>query len=272
MKLNDSKYTGISGAGRALIRRLARLHRPFTVAEATATLKLPRRIASRLLAHWTRKEWLVRLRRGLYVVVPIDTDARTATVADPWVVIATAFAPCYIGGWTACEHWGFTEQLFRRIVVFTSRRVLPREGQIAGEPYLAKRIPQRLQFGTRRVWREQTPINVSDPHRTVVDILDAPELGGGIRHVAQVVSAYFLSEHRGDTEILSYATQLGNRTVFKRLGFLIERLGIQAPRTTEYCLRHLSEGYSRLDPKGPAQGRLLRRWKLLINVGIGPAE
>jgi predicted transcriptional regulator of viral defense system len=105
-----------------------------------------------------------------------------------------------------------------------------------------------------------------------VDVLDDPAIGGGIRHVAGVLSAYFRSEHRVEQQLIRYAEKLGNRTVFKRLGFLIERLGIEAPAAVAVCLKSLSSGYSRLDPSGPQKGKLLRRWRLLVNVQIRPPK
>ncbi len=258
--------------GRSRLRELARLHQVFSVAEAAEILKLPRRATARRLAHWNEQGWVSRLRRGLYVVVPIDADPSKSAVADPWVVLAKVFEPCYIGGWSACEHWGLTEQMFRAIIVITSRRVEPRRGELAGVPYIAKRVARKNLFGTARVWRDQTPVDVSDPHRTLVDILDAPALGGGGRHIAQVVAAYFRSEHRKDRQLLAYVRRLGNRSVYKRLGFLVEALDIQAANVVSQCMRNLSAGYSRLDPDGPMKGRLLRRWRLLVNVEVEPTQ
>jgi predicted transcriptional regulator of viral defense system len=273
VNLEDLHYTGgISAEGRGLLRRLARTGSIFSVGEAATILALSPRRTVRLLAHWCEKGWLARLRQGLYAVVPLESDPGTARVADPWVLLSRVFSPCYVGGWSACEHWELTEQLFRTIVIITTRRVSSKTGDLAGFPYLAKRIGPRRLFGTRRVWRGQTPVDVSDPHRTIVDVLDDPAIGGGIRHVAGVLSAYFRSEHRSEQQLIRYAEKLGNRTVFKRLGFLIERLGIEAPAAVAVCLKSLSSGYSRLDPSGPQKGKLLRRWRLLVNVQIRPPE
>src|ERR1700693_192739 len=246
MKVSDFRYTGISGPGRTLLRRLTRARKLFTVSEAAAITGLDRPVAGRLLAHWASKGWLARLRRGLYAPVPLDADPRAENVADAWAVLSRVFAPCYIGGWSACEHWGLTEQLFRTIVVVTARRVVAREGGLAGE--------------------------VSDKERTVVDVLDSPEIGGGMRHVASVVAVYFRSDDRKEQQLLDYGVRLGNRTVFKRLGFLIERLGIHAPQTVSFCLRNVSKGYSLLDPSGPRKGRLVRRWNLRLNVRVTDRE
>jgi len=270
MELDAQRYTaGISASNR---RQLEELHRAtrgiLTVAEAARILRIERTAAARLLAHWGAQGWIQRVRRGLYVLVPLGAAGRVGVVADPWILATRAFAPCYIGGWSACEHWDFTEQIFREVVVITSRPVRPRRGTIGGTAYLARVVASKHLFGTRRVWRDQTPVDVSDPSRTIVDVLDVPALGGGIRHVGEVVRAYFASEHRDDRQLVAYGRRLGNHTVFKRLGFLVERLGIEAADLLVECRSARSAGYTRLDPSGPARGRLLRRWGLRLNVEV----
>jgi len=109
MELNAQQYTasGISAANR---RRLEQLHRgskgPVTVREAAHILGIDATTTARLLAHWCSHGWIQRVRRGLYVLVPLGAAGRVGVVADPWIFIARAFAPCYIGGWSACEHLG----------------------------------------------------------------------------------------------------------------------------------------------------------------------
>jgi len=271
MKLETQRYTtsGISAANR---RRLEQLHRAtrgtVTVVEAAKILGLDSTTAARLLAHWSSQGWIQRARRGLYVLVPLGAAGRVGVVADPWILIARAFSPGYIGGWSACEHWDLTEQIFREVVVITAKPVRPRRGEIGGVSYLARVVASKQLFGTRRVWRDGTPVDVSDPSRTIVDILDVPTLGGGIRHSAEAVRAYFASEHRKDRQLVEYGRRLGNQTVFKRLGFLVERLGIEAPDLLAECRTARTAGYARLDPSGPARGRLLRRWGLQVNVEV----
>ena len=86
-----------------------------SVAAAAEALHLSSREAAVRLARLERAGWLARVRRGLYVVRPLES-ARTAipTVEDPWVLARELFSRCYIAGWTAAEHWGLTEQIFRR--------------------------------------------------------------------------------------------------------------------------------------------------------------
>ena len=82
-------------------------------------------------------------------------------------------------------------------------------------------------MGLETAWQEEVRLLFADPARTVVEILDAPRIGGGIRHAAEILQAY-LDEHEGE-RLVEYALRLGNRAVLKRLGFLLESQGWGAP-------------------------------------------
>jgi predicted transcriptional regulator of viral defense system len=187
-------------------------------------------------------------------------------------VVAKAYAPCYVAGWSACDHWSLTEQLFRDLVIVTARPVRNRRLEVQGTPLLVKQFPLAMHFGTKTVWRDKTKVKVSDPSRTLIDVLDDPSLGGGIRHVAKIVAAYFDSEHRNDSLLVDYGRRFGNRTVFKRLGFLIEAVEISAFELIEECRSGMSKGLSLLDPSISREGRILKRWNLRVNVRFSETD
>lgn len=269
--LPQMDYTMPSNAGIARETRtlLDRLHREaeglFTVGDASRILSLDPIRARRLLAHLASQGWLARVRRGLYSVVPLGASGWHE---DPWVVATKLFSPCYIGGWSAAEHWDLTEQVFRDVVVVTATSVRHARVVVQDTPYRLKFTGLKRLFGTAPVWRGATKVVVSDPSRTVIDLLDDPTLGGGIRHATQILRSYFSSEHRDDPTLLRYATRLGNRTVFKRLGFLTELLHIEAPALIEYSLNKQSSGLSLLDPSIHRRGRILKRWNLRVNADL----
>ncbi|MBI2813354.1 MAG: hypothetical protein HYX71_03635 [Opitutae bacterium] len=257
--------------------RLEILHRrfsgPFSVEDATGVLGVEVARVRRLLAKFASQGWLARIRRNAYRTVPLGASAPSEWREDPWLVAAHTFAPCYLAGWTACEHWGLTEQLFRDVVVVTSRLVRNREEEIQGTRYLLNVRRRGAFFGLRNVWRAQLAVPVSDPTRTAVDLLDSPALGGGIRSVGDILGAYFRGAHRDDKLLLDYAKKLGNRTVYKRLGYFIESLNVEAPAVADACREKQSSGVSLLDPAGPRSGRIISRWNLRLNVeGQVPAE
>jgi predicted transcriptional regulator of viral defense system len=260
---------GISKGSRQLLDELHRRFRgPFSVADAAGALALDLTRARRLLAHLAAQGWLSRVRRNAYVTVPLGAERPGEWREDPWIVASRVFAPGYLAGWTACEQWGLTEQIFRDVRVVTSKRVRERRHEIQGTVVLVKVVaPERI-FGTRKIWRGEVQVEVSDPTRTIVDLLDDPAMGGGVRHVGDVLTAYFDSESRDDEKLASYAEKLGNRTVWKRLGFLLEALAIEAPGLVVLAEREISRGVSLLDPSAPPRGRILTRWNLRLNVDV----
>lgn len=260
---------GIGHRNRALLEQLHRgTPAVFGVEDAARALDLDHDDAGQLVRYLARRGWLKRVRRGLYTAVPLDARRSGEWVEDPWVAADRAFAPCYIGGWSACEYWDLTEQLSRALLVVTARTVHERDVILQGLPVRLTSRPKSKFFGTDHVWRGQVRVEVSDPSRTIVDVLDDPRLGGGIRNVAHVLGEYMVSSHRDDDLLISYAVHLGNRTVFKRLGYLIEQRGIDAQALVEACLSRRSSGVTVLDPSVKTPGRILRRWGLRINVGL----
>ena len=260
---------GLEAPTRAHLELLhRRTNGPFDAAEASAVLQLTPRRTRQLLAYLASRGWLTRVRYGLYTTVPLGAVEPSDWRVDPWLVAAKTFALSYIGGWTALEHWELTEQLFRDVVVFTAKRARGRQLVIQDVRYVVKRIKSRNLFGTRQVWREQTSVDVSDPERTLIDILDEPSLGGGIRHIADCILAYFEDEPKPSL-LISYGDRLGNRTVFKRLGFVLESMEIAGQGIASDCHRRISKGLSKLDPTVASSGRIVKRWNLRVNVEIG---
>ena len=260
---------GIGRSYRPVLEALHRHGRPFTAADAARLLEMEPFRARRLLGYLARRGWLARVRQGLYVAVPLEARRSGEWIEDPWISVSESFSPCYIAGWSAAQHWELTEQLFRDILVVTAKPVRRRNQNVQGTPVRVKVVPIDQIFGTTDVWRRTVRVAVSDPSKTIVDVLDDPAMGGGIQHVSSVVREYFRSPHRDDQLLVGYAERSGNRTVFKRLGWLLEAGRIDAPELLATCRSRQSTGLSKLDPNVAAEGRIVRRWNLRVNVDVG---
>ena len=228
--------------------------------DVVQTLSLDRKAAAKLLSRWASQGWLRRVGRGSYVAAPLDSLESEHVLADPWVLVPALYAPAYIGGWTAAEHWDLTEQLFREIVVLTAQPVRQKRQLRHGAAFALHHIQEGRIFGTQPVWRGHSRILVSDVHRTIIDMLDDPSLGAGIQHVADCLDAYLRRSDRDEGTLIEYAEQLGNGAVFKRLGFLIEGRKDESS-LIEACRSRLSAGHAKLDPALEST-RLITRWRL----------
>jgi predicted transcriptional regulator of viral defense system len=233
-----------------------------TIDSAAEALGLDRRRASRLLSRWARQGWLKHVRRGLYAPVALDMTADSFVMEDPWVLAARVFEPGYVGGWTAAEHWDLTEQIFRSICVFTAKPIRRKEQTLVGVPFALKRLARDAIFGTRSIWRGQVRVLVSDPARTIVDMLADPAAGGGIGHVSECLTRHLVAADTRTQTLVDYADRLGNGAVFKRLGFLVSREpGYES--LAEACAKKLTTGNAMLDP-GLTCPRLVKQWRLWV--------
>lgn len=269
----NTNMRGISEKNRKL---LTTLHRgttaPFTPQEAVNILGFDVRRTRRFLAYLADAGWLTRIRRGLYATVSLDVAEPSTWREDPWIIAAKVFSPFYIGGWSACEHWGLTDQIFRETIVISGKTAGRRHIEIQGVPFYVRVVHKDKIFGTETVWRGQTRVLISDPTKTVIDTLDDPHIGGGIRHIADVLKNYLSHERRNDSLLLDYAHKIGNRTVFKRLGYLLEAMKTKDSTIIEACRKEISSGISLLDPTAPQKGRFMRKWNLRINVTLDVNE
>lgn len=233
-----------------------------TVGDACRALDITRAAAAKLLARWHEQGTITRVRRGLYAPLPLSSLPTDQVLEDPWIIVPQLFSPAYIGGATAAHHWDLTEQLFRSVFVYTTQEVRRAQQTIHGTAFVVHHVSRDKLFGTRAVWQGRAKIQVSDVHRTIIDLLNAPADGGGIRQVAECLRVYFAGSHSDTTILLGYAKRFGNGAVFKRLGFLAEALGA-APELIEACANNLTAGIVKLDPN-VSSPRLTKRWRLWL--------
>jgi predicted transcriptional regulator of viral defense system len=260
---------GLSTRERHILSEFMRKGRvTVTGRDVAEQFNLSRPLASKILLRLERKGWLQRGRRGSYILVPLSSFDPETVPDDPWAFAMELFAPCFISGFTAAEHWELTEQVFNTTVVYTSRTQRKSTQRIANVTFRIHRIPESGLFGTKKIWRNNVPVLVADIHRTLIDVLDYPELGGGGRHTLDIVHTYWKSGKADPETLMLYALRLKRGVIFKRLGFSAELWGDVPAEWLERCQAHISAGISKLDPHGPDQGKILTRWRLRVNLPL----
>lgn len=261
------KPLGLSAKSRTQLSRLLRDSPPVvTPGEAAGVLGMEPAVAARRLAAWSRAGWLARVRRGVYVPVPIESESTDIALDDPWAVATAMFERCYIGGWSAAEHWGLTEQLFQAICVMTTTRPRDRKPVLRKARFELHTVPAARFVGLTSVWRGGTRVQVSDPARTLVDMLADPAVGGGIRHVAEMLATLLREQPKEVPKLADYAAKLGIGAIYKRLGFLLQRDHPDQAALIDTCRENLSTGYAKLDPALSAD-RLVTAWRVWVPAG-----
>ena len=258
----------VSGIGKKSRERLKTLvvfskDKVLTPKFVSKTLSLPQAESARLLSRWCNAGWVKRIKRGMYWPLALEDDPEWE-VEDDWLVADRAFSPGYISGFSAVKHWDFTEQLFITTFYVTVKPVVSREVVLGSYRFKLKTIKPYKMFGTKMVWRERVKVKVSDPSKTIIDLLDDPSFVGGIRVVQDFFMEYWNSEHRNFKLLIRYGKRMRNKTIFKRLGFLLEINELVDNRTIKSLQNKISAGYSAFSPSTKSKF-FIRKWNLKVS-------
>ena len=107
-------------------------------------------------------------------------------------------------------------------------------------------------------------VRISDPERTLIDLLDFPALAGGsveaLRMVKQTLPRV---DH---AKLVDYATKGARSSTCQRLGVVLERAGLAPRRLAELHRRVLeTKSVLSMDPRAPRKGSFNRRWSVIEN-------
>ena len=222
--------------------------------------------AAKKVAHsLVRKHALERVARGVYLVRPFRTLLRPSTSSSAVLISVFLHGEShYLGGLWALTWHGLTEQQHASIIdAFVTRRhkTVP--------PSLAKArfhlvSPAAVESGIQTVEIEQVKVQVSDPERTLLDLLDYPRLAGSISQALKLVER---SLDRVDAEkLIAYAVGGSSTSTCQRLGVLLERRGISARRVASLHSKARSrESLLSMSPGSPRKGPMNARWNVIEN-------
>ena len=220
-----------------------------------------------LIYNLTRKNWILRLKKGVYLIAPLEAGelgARSHTVHS-FVIASHLVEPYYISHWSALNYHGLTEQTPPAVYIASTK---PRNGRrILDTDFVFVAIAKHKMFGVEEIKIEDNVVNISTPEKTVVDCLDHPEHCGGIVEVARVI--FFEHKSLDFKEMVNMAKRMRNGAILKRLGYLLETLKLES-YSEILGYPKLSKGYARLDTKLPGEGRINERWRIIVNAIIEP--
>ena len=219
-----------------------------------------------LIAHHERQGRLFRLRRGLYLVVPPGV-APEAVPVDPYLVASKLSPDSVLAYHTALAFHGKAYSLHSRFDYLTRTAARPfRFRSYEWRPVL---FPKKLRSGGQELFDVQTmdragvDVRVTSLERTLVDVLDRPELGGSWEEAWRSLEAV---EFFDLDRVAEYALLLGNRTTISKVGFFLEQHR-DALMVEESHLRPLRERR----PKEPhyigsrtEPSRLVPGWNIIV--------
>lgn len=240
-------------------------HVVFCTAQARAALGNGGQDINKLLYHLTRKRWLLRLEKGKYLILPLEAGMEGLYSAHEFVIAAHLVQPYAIAYASALSFHALSDLLPHTVFVATTRRKAEVTVEELGLRFRFITLAPRKFFGIQTVTIEDQPVRITTLSKTLVDGLDRPELCGGVIELAKGLKRY-AGDGAGWAQLTADAQRLGNRTVFKRLGYLVEVLGLEVGEWTDRWRTEISSGETLLDPRYGRRGSYHAGWNLRLNV------
>lgn len=263
------KHKTLSTQSAEVIRHFTGLNQPgFTLAEATSLLKNSSPDAVRkLIRDMVNRGLLLRLKDGLYWIIPYDQDA--TDYFPNWHMVAgylVGGANYYIGYYSALELHSLITQpsMVEQIVV--DGQIKPSVLTIRGRKFQFIYHNKTHFFGAKNIWIDSfNKAPGSDLEKTFVDCLYKPDYGGGITEISKAL--YKVRDRVDYEKLLTYCRKFNAQTVIKRLGFLLELLQIENP-IIDRLLQSKTPSFTLLEPSYEKRGKLVSRWSIQQNIDV----
>jgi predicted transcriptional regulator of viral defense system len=220
-----------------------------------------------LLSDMTKRGLLMRLKEGVYYIIPYEQDAET--YMPDWHLMAEHLvndANHYIGYYSALQIHNLITQPSLKEQIVVSKQIRPSTIKIKEVPFQFIYHNERHFFGAKKIWIDSfNKVLCSDLEKTFIDCLFKPDYAGGIVEVAR--SIYASKDKLNYDRLLEYANKFDSQAVIKRLGFLLETLDINTKIIAD--LQQLkTASYVLLDTELPKTGKRNSRWSIQQNLEI----
>jgi len=218
-----------------------------------------------LLSDMTRRGLLMRVKRGLYYIIPYEQDPET--FMPDWHLLAEYLvhdADYYIGYYSALQIHNLITQPSLKEQIVVSKQIRPSTIKIKDVPFQFIYHNENHFFGTKKIWIDNfNKVVCSDLEKTIVDCLFKPDYAGGIVEVARAV---YISRGKIKFDmLLKYVTRFNSQAVIKRLGFLLELLEIDVP-IIEDLQKLKTDSIVILDTELPKTGKIKTKWSIQQNI------
>jgi predicted transcriptional regulator of viral defense system len=226
---------------------------------------LSRNGLDKLLSKMVQRELLMRIKEGLYYLIPYDREAQS--FMPNWHILAPYLAknqPHYIGYQAALQIHSLNTQPSLQEQIVVNKQLRPATVLVKGIPFQFIYHNKKHFFGFKKIWIDAfDQVNCSDIEKTIIDCLFKPNYAGGIPEIAK---ALYLAQDKLDPDkMLTYSQQFHSQAVIKRLGFLLELLGIHTS-ILEKLQKIKTPSIVPLDPEVLVRGKIVTRWSIQQNV------
>ncbi len=224
-----------------------------------------------LLNYHRRTGHVILIRRGLYAVIPTGADPDSYPV-DPFLIAARLTADAVLSHHTALEVHGYAYSIREHLTYLASLPVPP--VTFRSNVFRGVTFPRALcragkeDFGTIAFDRVGLEVRVTCLERTLVDVLDRPDLSGSWEEIWRSLEAI---EFFDLDQVVEYALLLGNATTIAKVGFYLQqhRESLMVEESHLGPLRdHRPRQPHYLDSSNRKSGKVVTDWNLVVPVDL----
>lgn len=220
-----------------------------------------------LLSDMVRRGLLMRLKKGLYYLIPYEKDPE-AFMPD-WHLLAEALTkevPHYIGYYSAMQIHNLITQPSLKEQIVVAAQMRPSQIEIRNINFQFIYHNEGHFFGAQKVWLDSYhKVWCSDLEKTFIDCLFKPDYAGGIVEIAKAI--HVSKDKIKFKQLLDYAKKFDSQAVIKRLGFLLEALQI-GTEILDMLQDLKTKSYVVLDTELPKEGKWHSRWSIQQNLDL----
>lgn len=238
----------------------------FTIDEAYGLLPdSSKDSVKRMLSNMVKRGLLMRVKEGLYYVIPFEQDPKT--FMPDWHLLSQYLvgnAEYYIGYFSALQIHSLTTQPNLKEQIVVNKQIKPSTLLVKGVPFQFIYHNEDHFFGNKKAWIDSfNKVQCSDLEKTFIDCLFKPQYAGGITEIAKAI---YKSKDKIDyPKLFDYAKRFSSQAVIKRLGFLLELLNIQNP-VIDKLQKLRTNSFVLLEPSYPKEGKTIFRWAIQQNL------
>jgi predicted transcriptional regulator of viral defense system len=234
----------------------------FTIEDARRVLGRDEDDAVQILYRLVNKQWLQRLERGKYSVIPLEAGPEVRWAEHEYVMASVFVSPYYLTYATTLHYYGYSERLPRQVWIATTRR--KRSVTTGNLVFRFVYLHERKFFGYTTIQIAEQPVQIAEREKAIVDGFDHPQYCGGVLEPAK--GLWFGRDELDFERLIDYGLRLGNRAATRRLGFWLDRLELAGEDLLSQLRFPEDRNYNKLDPVGLDDGPRDARWRLIINI------
>lgn len=221
-----------------------------------------------LLNYYRKQGKIISVKRLLYIVNPEEMFGVQSV--DPYLIAAKATKTSILAYHTALEIYNIAYTTFEELTYLTSFAAQDFSFQNqhyrpVSHPLILTKNKKEL-FAVDRILRQGIDVKITSLERTLVDVLDRPDLSGGWE---EIIRSFEFVTNVNWQKIVAYTLLLNKASIVAKVGYFFEtclkHLALES-KFFDRLLKHIPKQpcYLEISQKGDGQGVYIKKWQLIV--------